>query len=524
MQSYGVWKGFVVSDSPRVFFAGLFHETHTFLEGLTTWDDFEVVAGVDLLKRTGDSSPLGGALAVARECHWNVVPGVVAVAAPSATVSDKVFVRFWEILEPLLTAAEQEAPLDALYLVLHGAMVCQTIADVEGELLQRMRQQLDGRKIPVFGVYDLHANFTPRMAKYAHCLSAYRCNPHTDGREAAVRSARLLQKSLKGGVVPRTLLAQPQLIWPPTGTGTDTDPMKSLEQQARELQEKNPDFWEVNVNAGFAFADIYDAGVSFTVVTTGEVDRAKVALEELCQSACRMAEQGNVVDPPVDEALSKLDRNRTGLTVLVEPADNIGGGSPGDCTGLMRAMLEHRLPNCAVCICDAPAVKLLQRHRSGDFLTLAIGGRGSRLDPGPLTLEVELLKLCDGRFELCDKQSHLATMVGDFFDMGDCAIVRHGEMTILLTSVKTPPMDLGQWKHVGIDPAQFSFVGVKAAVSHRRAWDPISLGNIWVATPGPCSSSLLEFPFEEVRRPIFPLDSISFEDLSRGLIISTETV
>lgn len=519
-----ILKGAGVSAEPRVFFAGLFHETHTFLEDLTTWEDFHVVSGVDLLDAVGNSSPLGGALAVAREYGWKVVPGVMAVAAPSATVSDKVFVRYWELLEPLLTAAEQQKPLDAIYLVLHGAMACQTIPDVEGELLQRIRQQLDGRKLPVFGVYDLHANFTPKMAKYAHCLSAYRCNPHTDGKEAAIRSARLLQKSLTSGVIPKTILAQPPLIWPPTGTGTDTDPMKSLEQQARQLQQAHPDFWEVNVNAGFAFADIDDTGVSFSIITSGTDEEAISCLKELCESSWQQAETGNVVDPPAEEVLSQLDHHSEGLTVLVEPSDNIGGGAPGDCTGLMRAMLAHNLPNCAVCLCDSISVKQLQNLRPGDVITLPLGGRGSRLDPGPVTLEVELVKLCDGHFELCDKQSHLATMAGDFFDMGPCAIVKHGEMTILLTTIKTPPMDLGQWKHVGIDPASFSYVGVKAAVSHRRAWDPISRGNVWVSTPGPCSSDLSEFPFEQVRRPIYPLDSKSDANFPEGLIISSDSV
>ena len=99
-------------------------------------------------------------------------------------------------------------------------------------------------------------------------------------------------------------------------------------------------------------------------------------------------------------------------------------------------------------------------------------------------------------------------MVGDRFNMGACAIVEYEGITILLTSVKTPPMDLGQWLHVGLDPSQFSFIGVKAAVAHQRAWDPISKGNVWVSTPGPCASDLNQLPYQQLRRPVFPLDTI----------------
>ena len=115
-------------------------------------------------------------------------------------------------------------------------------------------------------------------------------------------------------------------------------------------------------------------------------------------------------------------------------------------------------------------------------------------------------RLSDGKFELEDKQSHLASMCGDRFDMGPCAVVRHPALTILLTSRRTPPFDLGQWRSQGIEPRELSVIVVKAAVAHRRAYDPIATRMLWVDTPGPCSSNLRAFPYRHVRRPIFPLD------------------
>jgi microcystin degradation protein MlrC len=110
--------------------------------------------------------------------------------------------------------------------------------------------------------------------------------------------------------------------------------------------------------------------------------------------------------------LAKLVPAPPGLTVLVEPSDNIGGGAPGDGTGLLHAMLKHRLPNCAIAINDPQAIAQLASLAIGARVTLPIGGKGSRLDAGPLSLEVELLSRRDGRFELVDKQSHLASMCG----------------------------------------------------------------------------------------------------------------
>ena len=49
-------------------------------------------------------------------------------------------------------------------------------------------------------------------------------------------------------------------------------------------------------------------------------------------------------------------------------------------------------------------------------------------------------------------------------------------------------------------------IGVKAAVAHRRAYDPITVASYFVDTPGPCSSNVESFAFRHLRRPVWPLD------------------
>jgi microcystin degradation protein MlrC len=81
-------------------------------------------------------------------------------------------------------------------------------------------------------------------------------------------------------------------------------------------------------------------------------------------------------------------------------------------------------------------------------------------------------------------------------------------VTILLTSLKTPPWDLGQFRSQGIEPTAFRVIGIKAAVGHRQAYDPIAKSSHTVQTPGPCSSRLTDFPYKRLHRPIYPLDEI----------------
>lgn len=473
---------------PRILIAGLFHETHTFLDGGTPLNDFQVRRGAEMLAVKGDSSPLGGVLELADEFGWEMVPAADYRAQPSATVVDEVLEAFWKDVEPVA----QQGGYAAVYLVLHGAMVTQTMLDVEGEVLRRLREITN---VPVFGVFDLHANFSPQMAALADCLVGYRENPHSDAREAGLIAARLLQRCLVTGQRPHMQLAQPKILWPPTGTGTAGDPMQSLEALARQLERENEGtMWAMNIVAGFSFADTPDTGVSFVACTTAD---ATPALEKLAEFAHLLRHKGEVTDPPADEVVAALKtQDEEGLTVLVEPSDNIGGGAPGDGTGLLRALIKHGISDAAVCLNDPQAVGDLE----GGARRISLGGKGSGLDAGPVELDVELVAVNDGRFELEDKNSHLASMCGDVFDMGRCAVVRHEGLTILITSVKTPPFDLGQWHSQGIAVENLSVVGVKAAVAHRRAYDKIAARMLWVDTPGPCSSNLNTLPYKHARR------------------------
>jgi len=138
--------------------------------------------------------------------------------------------------------------------------------------------------------------------------------------------------------------------------------------------------------------------------------------------------------------------------------------------------------------------------------SLTFGGRSDTRFDSPVTCEVELLSTSDGRFTLEDRHSHLASMCGVQIDMGPCAVVQHAGIRVLLTSRKTPPFDLGQLRSQGIMPEELSVIGVKAAVAHRQAYDPITKHSHTVNTLGPCTSDLRTLPYEQIRRPVFPLD------------------
>lgn len=490
----------------RILLAGLFHETHTFLEEITGADSVRVRRGKDLLARRSDGSMVDGFLTVAARENWRVVPTLEVGAMPSGTLDHAVFESFWAEFAAAARVAIAGG-LDGVWLALHGAMVTTGSLDPEGELLARLRSLPGFDRLPVFGVFDLHATFTPAMARHVNGLVGYRENPHIDAYDMAVHSAELLARSLRTGKRPHMVTRTLPLLWPPTGTGTAVAPMQPMEAEARRIEASDPDIWAANIVGGYAFADTPDTGVSVSVVTTGSVLAAEQHLERLATIAMEHHRDGVPrewhLDAAIDDALARGVR---GTVALVEPADNIGGGSPGDCTSILRALLKRGLAGSAVILNDPAAIETLGGLAPGGTLRLSVGGRGSTLDPGPVAIEATLLSRSDGRFTLEDRNSHLAASQGIHIDMGPCATIRAGGIDILLTSRKMPPFDLGQLRSQGIVPETLRFVGVKAAVAHKRAYDRITAASYWVSTPGPCPSDLTRLPYRHLRRPIFPLD------------------
>jgi microcystin degradation protein MlrC len=94
-----------------------------------------------------------------------------------------------------------------------------------------------------------------------------------------------------------------------------------------------------------------------------------------------------------------------------------------------------------------------------------------------------------------------------FHDQGPTAVVElDGRNTLVLNSLRTPPFSLGQLTSLGIDPTAQAILVVKAAVAYKAAYGPIAGRIIEVDTPGVTAINPERFPFQNIRKPMFPLD------------------
>src|SRR5271154_6790421 len=101
----------------RVFFAGIFHETHCFVPELTMLESFRVDRGEAILDRYGDGSQIDGFLEVAHRAGWEVHPAASYTATPSGMVEDRVFEQFWDEVKKEASVAVRRG-LSAVFLSL----------------------------------------------------------------------------------------------------------------------------------------------------------------------------------------------------------------------------------------------------------------------------------------------------------------------------------------------------------------------------------------------------------------------
>lgn len=490
--------------TPNVLMAGLFHETHTFLAQKTTLADFETAIcaeGPEMLRATrGNGSPMDGALSIADEAGWRVIPSIQMAAMPSGLVEAAAVVRFEDRF--FADLAKHIGDIDAVFLILHGAMVSEGCDDVEGAVLTRLAAELAkaGRKVPVVAVLDLHANVSQAMVDHSTVLDAYRENPHSDARETAVRAAQTLDRLLKSSVTVHQVRRPTPYVLPPTGVGSAVDPMRAVLARARQIEVEDPQIIGINVMAGYAYADIADCGFSMNVATCGDPARATAYLEELVAVLEAHLAEGYPKEEALDLILERVDALPPGHgpILLVEAADNIGGGSPGDATDILAPLLATGRRGIVAAINDPEAVRACVDAGQGASVHLMIGAKTDAFHGRPVVVAGLIRHLSDGVFDLENPKSHLASMRGTRIEMGPCAVLENDQAVILLTTHKTAPMDLGHLHSQGIRPEDAEFVIVKAAVSHKAAYDPIARASFNVDSAGLCTSNLARLPYAKL--------------------------
>lgn len=495
----------------RIALGGIIHETHSFAETKTTLEAFQsqsLYTGPELLSAmAGTRSAIGGMIQGAQARGWTLLPAVYGAAMPGGLVTEA---AYQTLLAALLEHLAAALPLDGLLLVLHGAMVTEEQIDPESHLLEQVRR-IVGPEVPIVVVLDMHGNIGQRTVELANVLVAFDTNPHTDPHARGVEAAEILNRLLARAITPTAAYLHPPLLLAPQFTGTADLPLRAVHERAAEM-EAEEEVICICVMAGFAYADTPDTGASIIVTTDNNLPLAQLYAQELVDLLMRHRQAALPRFLSPEEAVAQALARPDGPLILVDSADNIGGGTPGDGTGALQAMLALGVQEGTIVLADPEAVAACWAAGVQTEVTLAVGGKTDRWHGEPVTVTGLVRALSPGVFECELPDNHFASFYGQTINMGRTAWLRVGGVNIILTERKTPPFDLAQLRGVGIIPEQQKMIVVKSAVAYRAAYLPIAAGVIELDTAGLCTANLSRFPYRRLRRPIFPLDidSMSF--------------
>jgi len=483
----------------RIAIGGFLHESHSFAPRPTRYVDFVHCAGFPPLTEgaamldavRGTSVPTAGALPVAEAAGATVVPLAWTMANPAGPVQDEAFERIAALLCAGLSHALDAAPLDGVYLDLHGAAVVESFPDAEGELLRRVRAIVGD--LPLTISLDPHANLTAQMVNLADAAVPFRTYPHVDMKAAGAHAMRLLLQRIERGT--RLARAFRQLpFWIPLGSQcTLLQPMNEVMAERASLAERLG-VAELAFCFGFPYADFPDCGpaVAAYADTQAKADAAADAF-----TAHVAAREADFVQDllPAAEAVAEAKRLASRASkpiVIADTQDNPGGGGHGDTTGLLAELVRQQAKGAVLCLInDAESVAACVSAGEGGSLELSLGGRSDGL---PFACAARVLKLTDGQFTMTGPMG-----AGNPGNLGPCALIDIDGVRVMVVSHKVQALDQAILRHVGVEPAECPILVLKSSVHFRADFEPIADKVLVGIAPGPVVADPAILNFRYVR-------------------------
>lgn len=486
----------------RIAIAGLVHETNTYASPPTSVEQFTIRRGAQLREGfAGTSTPVGGMLAAADELGAVVLPLVHAGAEPSGTI---VRATYDALAEELVAAVAAAPPVDLVALDLHGAGVAEGVDDVEGDLCRRVREVLPS-ETKLVAAFDLHGNLTQEMADQLSLALGCHEYPHVDMSDRGAELIRLGARIVAEGLEPRIHVERLPLLLGtgPTTCTLDRGPAVDVNERCKALEQR-PQILDCTFFHGFPPADVPCAGASIVAIDDGRGGSARAVAEEAASRLWELRREfAGPLPSPAEAVAAAMAAVAAGdrPVVLNDLGDNPGGGAPGDCTRLLRALLDAGADDaCLGVLYDPEAVVLAREAGPGATIDLRLGGKVSSRQGEPLDVRAYIRSLSDGRFRL------QAMWKGYEVDIGPMALLRVAGVDVLVGSVRGQVYDPEVFRVHGIDVTKRALVCVKSAVHFRAGFAPLAASIISANSPGLSSADVGDFDRVRADGPLYPLD------------------
>ena len=485
----------------KILVAGCEQEISSFNPMPSEYRDFSIRRGAEIFKANSKADTcVRGFLDIMGSRQDVELVGVYTASACSAgPLSGEGFSRLTgELLDAIDEA--MSADVAAVYLSMHGAMGALTELDPEGYILERVRARV-GAEIPIVVSLDLHGLLTDKMLKNCDAIAVFHTYPHDDFTSTGQRAGRLMEAILDRGARPvmarvfiPALVRGPELITATGLYGRIIDRARQMEQSGEALS--------AAVTIGNPFTDAPELGSQSLVVTDNDPAGAQRLARELADAFwahhdVMVAELVALPDAIADAA------RQTGPVTFSDAADAPSSGASGDSNTILAALLEADYRGRLIMpIVDAPAAQKAHEAGIGAKIRVALGGTIDPVRFPPVEVDVEVERLGNGEYlhEVSRMPAHA----------GPAAVLRHGNMRIVVVSRAVFMMDRAIYLEHGIDPHDADIIVVKSPGAAIRYFSFASR-NYVLDIPGATSANLKTLGHKVCPRPMFPLDeNVSF--------------
>jgi len=249
--------------------------------------------------------------------------------------------------------------------------------------------------------------------------------------------------------------------------------------------------------------DVPDLGSAVLVVAEGENLAGSLAAGIASHVwSARDAYQGDLTE--VADAVRTAHALPAGLAVLGDGADATTSGSTGDATAILAELVKYDWPRPALVTLVSPELVNAARERGvgADWVATLGGVRDTRFN-SPIELRVRVESLFDARFVL---SGHLAERLP--IDMGPSAVLRHGNVHVVVTSRSGPHFAPHLFHAAGLDPFAASVLVAKSPCGFRAAYAGRAALILSVRGAGCAPPDFWNHAYANAPRPLWPWDNV----------------
>lgn len=434
---------------------------------------------------------------------WEPVPILVAGYGAGGAVDHGFFMETLAEIEALLAKAGK---LDAVYIGNHGAMITTEEQDADGVFYQNIRRMV-GDDVPIVVTLDPHGNVSDRMTDSVDIAISYITDPHIDHADRGAEVAGLLHE-LWDGMTPHMVTVRLPIVPPNVATFTGSGAFGEMVDMGQ--SRLRPEICNVSILGGFAFSDTWKNGLTIMVTGRNEVGHAHALAKELANYAWANRERFICEAEPIDTAVARIVA--TGRDPSLPPSiysdlgDNCGAGGPSCTTWMLEAVHKAGAEGTLIMNFYDP-ILAAEAHEKGVGATFTATFHGDDWgDAGQKNhiAEAKVLALHEGTVI-----GRHGIVIGKTLNPGPMALLDLGGVQVVLVSHRVVGNDPIYAESLGVDLSKVRSIVVKVRSSFPVGFDEfVTAENIhFVDTPGRTSPMLKRMPFENLPRPVYPLDS-----------------